>query len=116
MTLAAVMPTLRPSIWPLSWAARSSQWSARAGEAPDTVSANAASSASAVASRVDLRNLEFNVICECPSTPLKRPQAVGARVGVLPKLFVMAGLDPAIHAFLPYMLKRGRGYPRQARA
>src|SRR5260370_41817164 len=62
MTLAAVMPTLRPSIWPLSWAARSSQWSARADEALDTVSASAASSASVAARRVDLRNPGFNVI------------------------------------------------------
>src|SRR3954462_15774253 len=33
MTLAAVLPTARPSIWPLSCAARSSQASAKAGEA-----------------------------------------------------------------------------------
>src|SRR3979411_1824366 len=83
MTLAAVMPTLRPSIWPLSWAARSSQRSARAGEAPDTVSATAASSASAAASTVDLRNCGFNVIVNAPFAPLKRPPTVRARVGAL---------------------------------
>src|SRR5882762_4672901 len=58
--LAAVLPAPRPSIWLLSWAARSSQRSARAGEAPDTVNAVAMSSASAAARLVDLRNSDFN--------------------------------------------------------
>src|SRR6202012_4337734 len=58
MTLAAVMPTLIPSIWLASWAARSSQRSARAGVALNNVTAIAAGSAS-VAS---LRNSALGVI------------------------------------------------------
>src|SRR5450755_705479 len=50
--LAAVLPTPRPSIWLLSWAARSSQRSARAGEAPSVAMEMAASSVSAAARRV----------------------------------------------------------------
>src|SRR5258708_35869176 len=86
MTLAAVMPTLRPSIWALSWAARSSQRSACAGEV-----LSAASSASAAASMVDRRNPGFIAICECPFAPLKRLQAVGARVGGFVKLLLRHG-------------------------
>src|SRR6266851_1135727 len=106
MTLAAVMPTLRPSIWPLSWAARSSQWSARADEAPDTLSASAASSASAVVSRVDRRNSTFNVIVmplcaiEASAGGWRKGGCFGADPLGFPSSWPgSTRLDPAIHAF-----------------
>src|ERR1700677_4977185 len=81
MTRPAVMPTLTASICPFGWAARSSQRSARAGDAPDKVSAIAPSSASVIASRVDLRNFGLNAMVNCPLALLKRPEAVSARPG-----------------------------------
>src|SRR6266851_10007178 len=60
------MPILRPSIWPLSWAAMSSQRSARAGEAPNALREIPASSVSAAGIMVDLRNCNFNVMVDAP--------------------------------------------------
>src|SRR5882757_4953705 len=79
MTLAAVMPTLTPSIWPASCFAMSSQRSARAGAGP-----NAANSASAVASQTSRRNCRSGVILDAPLGLLKRRKATGAREGVSP--------------------------------
>src|SRR5579871_1138956 len=61
MMLAALKLTLSPLMEPASWAAISSQWSARADEA-----ANSVSNASVATSNVDRRNCRRDVMCEGP--------------------------------------------------
>src|ERR1700738_4275236 len=78
MMLAAVMPPLRPSIWPLSWAAISSQRSARAGDALRAANAITASSTGPVASVADRRNCSLNVILESPFPRLKPAREIQA--------------------------------------
>src|SRR5579862_7178364 len=83
MTLAAVRPTFRPSIWLLSWFAMSSQWSARAGEA---VTRNTAASHAIVTQTIvlanvaDFENSTIVAIADCPLATMK-PQAGGSRKG-----------------------------------
>src|SRR5260370_35431720 len=68
---------LRPWIWLLSWAARSSQRSARAGEAPSVAMAMAASSVSAAATRADPK----------PADP--KPADLSLEIGAASCCFVM---------------------------
>src|SRR5580658_292797 len=77
MMLAAVMPTLRPSIWLASWAARSSQRSARAGDAADIVNSSASNAQARPLDRTtDVRNA-IRLVMNTPA-PLKLARKIHA--------------------------------------
>src|SRR5580658_7519156 len=77
MMLAAVMPTLRPSIWLASWAARSSQRSARAGDAADIVNSSASNAPARPLDRTtDVRNA-IRLVMNTPA-PLKLARKIHA--------------------------------------
>src|ERR1700709_2145311 len=107
MTLAAVIPTLRPSIWLASWAARSSQRSARAGEAADKVNTSAISAKAKLRKRTPESENAIKLVMNTPA-PLKRGDKIHAS---LPKSSLPQSSLALRLSALAFMGQRNPGRP-----